>query len=295
MVQRAMRGARLAAMAILLGATSAAADPLAAWVSVDGMQIRCLESGPADGPVLLMVHGWAGSADDFRPLFALLPASVHAIAVDLPGSGLSDKPDAAYDLPFFLDFLHHFCRVRGLERFVLLGHSMGGLFAVHFTALWPGMVERLVLVAPYGLEGEEGSLRTLSRLGGFVDFGLRLNTRLFIEWSIKANVLYRPRPEVLRAAVDSTARSILGPEGARALARVTTRIIGTVYVDGILPAVDKETLVIWGDRDRVLSPSYAPRWTALLPHARLHVVAECSHMPMLEHPEETAAEIATML
>ncbi len=159
-----MRGAGLAAILLLMGSPVAGAeDTPARWVTVDGNRIRYLASGPEGGPVLLMVHGWAGSAEDFRPLFALLPAGTRAVAVDLPGCGFSDKPDAAYDLPYFLDFLHHFCAALGLERFTLLGHSLGGLFAVHFATLWPGMVERLILAAPYGLPGEEGSILFLSR------------------------------------------------------------------------------------------------------------------------------------
>src|SRR5512144_3166978 len=147
------------------------------WVDVDGMKIHCLASDAppksAGGRTLLMLHGWSGSAEDFRPLFGLLPPGARAIAVDFPGSGYSDKPDAAYDLEFFLSFLRSLCRALGLDRFVLVGHSMGGQFAAHLVARRPDLVERLILIAPYGLDGQEGIWLTLARWGGFVDFAFR--------------------------------------------------------------------------------------------------------------------------
>ena len=278
----------------LAGPAAAAPDPVEHWVTVEGTRIRFLESADAqpDATVVLMVHGWAGSAEDFRPLFALLPPSLRAIAVDLPGCGQSEKPDAVYDLPYFLTFLKAFCDGLGLRQVVLVGHSMGGQFAIHFASRWPGIVQRLILVAPYGLKGEEGIWLRLAGWGSFVDLGFRLNNRLFIEWALRANVLYRASPAVVRAAVDSTARSILGPEGARAIARITRNIIGHDDVGELLPSLPQETLIIWGDHDRVLAPSWASVFVTRIPHARLVTVKGSGHLPMVEHPAETAALVA---
>jgi pimeloyl-ACP methyl ester carboxylesterase len=272
------------------------------WVAVDGMRIHCLDSDasvkPAARPgsrVLLMVHGWSGSAEDFRALFGQLPQDLRAIAVDLPGSGLSAKPDASYDQEFFDTFLHSLCRVLGLAAFVFVGHSLGGQCAAHFVSRWPNLVERLVLIAPYGLRGEEGLWLTLARWGGFVDFAFRLNTRLFIRWALRAHVLYKPTAERLAAALDATSRSILGREGARALARTTRRVIGHGYVESILPDIRHRTLVIWGNRDRLLAPRWLEGFLSLLPNARGAVVEDAGHMPMVDKPEQTAALIAAFL
>jgi pimeloyl-ACP methyl ester carboxylesterase len=289
-----------AAIVLLLGLSSPAAaapDLLERWVIVDGMRIRYLEAGDtqSERPAILMIHGWAGSAEDFRPLFDLLPPTVRAIAVDLPGCGQSDKPDAVYDLPYFVTFLKAFCDTLGLERIMLVGHSMGGQFAVHFTTRWPGIVQRLVLIAPYGLKGEEGIWLGLAGWGGFVDLGFRLNNKLFIEWALRANVLYQAAPAIVHAAVESTARSILGPESSRAIARITRNVIGHDSVEGLLPAVEQETLIIWGDHDKVLAPSWATTFLTQIPRARLVMVKDSGHMPMIEHPEETAGLIAGFL
>jgi len=266
------------------------AEPLSRFVEVDGISIHYLESGraAAEDPTLLMVHGYCGSGEDFRPLLQALPDSFHSIAVDLPGGGFSGKPDAPYDCDYFVAFLRSFCVRMGLRSFVLVGHSMGGQIAIHYATRWPEAVQRLVLISPYGLAGEEGGMGTLARLGPLVDIGYALNTRLFIQWAIQINVLYRPAPETLRAVVDSTAANILGCEGARAVSRVTRAVIGHDQVDALLPAVSADTLVIWGDHDRVLPPQWASAFVTRLPAARLALIPDTGHMPMTERPGLTA-------
>lgn len=286
-----MRAIFIAALLLLfpLGFANAADDPLSRWIDVEGLKIHYLEAGRGqpDDPLLLMVHGWCGTAEDFRPVLLALPDTMRSIAVDLPGCGLSAKPDAAYDLPYFMEFLRSFCVAMGLDRFTLVGHSLGGLFAVRFTTLWPGFVEKLVLIDPYGLKGEEGALLALARLGPLVNLGFLLNNRLFIEWALTGNVLYHPRPEVLRASADATARGILGCDASRATARITRNVIGRFPVDDLLPSVRQETLVIWGDHDKLLPPQWAPRFVSLLPSVRLEMVRDAGHMPMVEKPGQT--------
>jgi pimeloyl-ACP methyl ester carboxylesterase len=294
-----MRSALIPALLLVssFALAAPAEDPLSRWVTVDGMSIHYLEAGEAsaDGPLLLMVHGWCGSAEDFRPLMLSLPSGMRVLAVDLPGSGLSAKPDIAYDLPLFLRALAGFCDSLGLDRFILVGHSMGGQISVHFASLWPQKVEKLVLIAPYGMQGEEGAWRALVCLGPLVDLGFHLNTRLFIEWAIRANCVYRGAPETVRAIVDSTARGILNWEGARAAARTTRGVIGKSVVNDLLPGIRQQTLVIWGDHDRFLPPRWAGQFVALLSDARGCMVADTGHMPMTEKPAEVADLVAEFL
>lgn len=264
-----------------------------AWVTVNGMRVHYLEVGAGtDGPPLVMVHGWAGAAADWAPLLRALPPGIRAIAVDLPGSGRSDKPDAPYDLPWFMDFLRSFCRELGFSTIDLAGHSLGGLLVVHFAARFPSMVGELVLIDPYGLEGQRGKWERLAHVRPLVRLAFSLNRRSFIERAMRRNVLHRPGPEVVQAATDSTASSILGREGARALARVTHRVIGREHVNGLLPGLSQPTLLVWGENDQLLPPRWAATFTSLLPRVTLQTIPETGHMPMFENPREVAERIA---
>ncbi len=261
------------------------------------MRIHCREAGAAGGEEtpLLMIHGWTGAAADWGPLLAALPATVRAIAPDLPGCGLSDKPDAPYDMPWFMTFLRDFCQAIRAPVVILAGHSMGGQLAVHYAAHHPAKVDRLVLIDPYGLRGEEGRLKPLARLGPLVNAAFTLNRRSFIERAIRANVLHDQSPDLVRAAVDSTAASILGREGARANARITRRLIGREHVDALLPGISQRTLVLWSEQDKLLPPSWAQAFAALLPRVIVHKVSGAGHMPMFEQPATVADLVVKFL
>jgi 2-hydroxymuconate-semialdehyde hydrolase len=261
------------------------------------MRIHCLEAGraPDPEPPILMVHGWSGASADWAPLLEVLPDGLRAFAPDLPGCGLSDKPDAPYDVPWFLEFLLSFCRVLHVPSVVLAGHSMGGQLAVHFTAHYPAMVDRLILVDPYGLRGEEGLRQPLARLGPLVNAAFALNHRWFIERAIRANVLHDQSPELVKALADSTTASILSREGARAIARITRRVIGRDHVDALLPGISQATLVLWGEQDRLLPPVWADRFVSLLPRAVLRTIPNAGHMPMFEQPALVAEAISRFL
>ncbi len=294
-----MRKAPIAALLLVssLAFAEPAEDALSRWITIGGMKIHYLETGDGtgSGPTLLMVHGWCGCSEDFRPLMLALPSDVHAIAVDLPGCGLSDKPDIVYDLPLFLNTLAGFCDARGLSRVVLIGHSMGGQISLHFTARWPQRVEKLVLIDPYGLEGEQAPWRALANMGGLVDLGFLLNNRLFIEWGVRANVVYKGTQAVVQAIVDSTARGILGWAGARSTARITRGVIGTGVVNDLLPGIRQHALVVWGDHDRMLAPHWAEDFVSQMADARGSMVADTGHMPMAEKPAEVAALLEDFL
>lgn len=260
------------------------------WVTVDDTVVHYIASGRAEpgDPVLLMVHGWCGSADDYRRLLDTMPEGLRCLAVDLPGCGMSAKPDAAYDPAYFQRFLDRFCDTLGLSDVVLVGHSLGGQVAIHFAARRPDLVEKLVLFDPYGLQGEDGGWAILARTGCFVDFCFSMNNRTFISWGLSGRILYRPSPELVELATESTARSMLGAESVRALSRITRNLIGTDTVEPVLPGVRQPVSIIWGERDQVLPLRWSSVFLALLPQASLDVVKGVGHMPMLEAPAESA-------
>ena len=302
----AVRVPLLAVFALLALCSPAGAEGLQArWLSVDGVRVRYFDTGvPGDAAAertILFVHGYCGSAANFAQLCASLAAAEgcpcgpsRCVAVDLPGCAGSDKPDVPYSTAWFVDFLQSFRRALGLEDLVLVGHSMGGQICLHYTQRFPHAVEKLILIAPDGLAGEEGGWLALTTLGPLVDAGLMRANRSFVEIALRTVILSDPS-FATPALVDCFAEGLLTPEGARATAAITRDVIGHDPVDAILPGIFQKTLVIWGAEDRLLRPSWAPRFVQLLPAAELALVDGCGHEPMIEKPAETAALIAAFL
>lgn len=119
-----------------------------------GVSVRVIESGPANGKPVVMLHGWGASVYMYRQAMDLLPSSgLRAIAVDLRGYGLSDKPTnaGAYSLDAYCADVDALLDALELPSASLIGQSMGGGLALRYALRSPARVSRLVLVNPVGL------------------------------------------------------------------------------------------------------------------------------------------------
>jgi len=123
------------------------------WARIDGLRVRCLAAGTGRALPVLLLHGGGFDAAEFSYRYAIGPLSRlrPVLAFDWPGYGGSDKPNHRYDLAYYARFLSHLMDSLGIQRAALVATSMGGGAALSF-ALWsPERVEKLVLVASYGL------------------------------------------------------------------------------------------------------------------------------------------------
>ncbi|HEV2642059.1 MAG TPA: alpha/beta fold hydrolase, partial [Candidatus Elarobacter sp.] len=120
-------------------------------VRAAGATLATYEAGSdAPGaPVVLLLHGlghWTDAA--WGRLVPQLDPALRYVAFDLPGFGASDKPDAAFDLPYFRRVLDDVVAALGLDRFALVGHSLGGFIAADYAGAHPARVTHLALIAP---------------------------------------------------------------------------------------------------------------------------------------------------
>jgi len=165
------------------------------------MRIRCLDSDASPAPaarpgsrVLLMSTAWSGSAEDFRPLFRLLPPGVRAVAVDLPAAASPPGPMPPTTSSSFLRSCAHSLKRSGWTGSCSLATPWAGSLPRILSPGWPGLVDRLILIAPYGLEGQEGVLAHPREVGRIPGLCLPSQFAFFIRWMLRVNVLYgRPR------------------------------------------------------------------------------------------------------
>lgn len=112
-----------------------------------------IDAGPRDaGTPLLFVHGLSAWMQFWKHQLPALSADHRVLALDLPGFGASDSPDAPYTPPWFADVLRRLLDAKGIDRVDLVGHSMGGQIGLQLALDCPDRVRRLALVAPAGLE-----------------------------------------------------------------------------------------------------------------------------------------------
>ncbi|KAM7419104.1 hypothetical protein PAMA_016293 [Pampus argenteus] len=115
-------------------------------------EIRGKVWGPDHGHPVLCLHGWADNCGTFNTLIPLLPKECRYVAVDMAGHGLSSHrpPGVFYTFPSYVADVRTVVDALQWSRFSIIGHSMGGNVAGLFSALYPEMVDAVVLLDSYG-------------------------------------------------------------------------------------------------------------------------------------------------
>lgn len=126
--------------------------PASVFFPLPGLRMHALEAGPADGPLVLLLHGFPELAESWRQVMPPLAAKgFHVVAPDLRGYGGTDQPRTGYDVDSLAEDIarlaHHLQPGRPAH---VVGHDWGGVIAYHLAATKPQVVDRLVVVnAPH--------------------------------------------------------------------------------------------------------------------------------------------------
>ncbi len=258
-------------------------------------QTRALEVS-GRGPVHVLLHGYADSADTWRLVIERLArAGKAAAALDLPGFARADP--LADDEPV-LSQLEGFARAavrhyagRG-RRVVLVGNSLGGSAALLAAVGGEQGLSAIVPVAPAGFD----MARWIYRLETFTLLRLLLRLPPTIpRWMLQGIValIYRQLAIHRQGAVrDDVVRRFAAHFADRATVTrylgVADRLAAELGQPFALEGIDVPVLLVWGRQDRMLWHRNAQLVLSAVPHARLETIERCGHCPQIECPERTA-------
>jgi pimeloyl-ACP methyl ester carboxylesterase len=256
------------------------------YYTIDGYTLHVLEVGR--GPAVLLLHGFAGSADDWRPTGAwLAQRGYRALAVDSLGFGRSDKPgDAPYSLELTANLYAGLLDRLGIGQVTVVAHSMGSKYALTLAVLHPTRVRRMALAAADGFVASA----PMSKAGGLPIAGpalLWLGAREAVTRQMLNASFYAPDQFVTAELVERGRAALLGADNRRALTALSRRYdandLTKTGMRARLGEVRAPTLLIWGDQDRVfpLEP-YARMAEREIPGAHLVVLPNCGHFPQIE-------------
>ena len=245
----------------------------------------------SERPVLLLVHGMAGSSSTWREVMPALAERYTVVAPDLAGHGESDKPRQDYSLGAHANMLRDLLIALGIDRATVVGQSLGGGVAMQLAYQHPRCCERLVLVSSGGL-GQEVSwmLRALTLPG--VEYLTPLLFPSFVRSAGNA-ISRRLRSFGLRAPrFEEEWRSYVSltdPETRHAFLRTLRAVVDaggqTVSAhDRLYLASRLPTLIVWGERDRIIPVAHAHDAHRALPGSHLLILEESGHFPQTEEP-----------
>lgn len=254
------------------------------------------------GPVLLLIHGMAGTCANWESVIEPLAIDRTVIAPDFPGHGASAPGGGDYSLGALASSLRDLMLSLGHERATLVGHSLGGGVAMQFTYQFPEMVERLVLVSSGGLGPDVSPLLRAaalpgadvfiaatagvgSRIGSAIGRGIgAIGLRPNADLAEVARGYATLRDPDRRKAFLATLRAVVDMEGQRVAA------LDRLYLAEALPL-----LIVWGESDPIIPVSHGREAHAQLPHSHLEILANTGHVPMLERPGRFIAVLQRFL
>ena len=253
-------------------------------VQTPHVPVRYFEGG--SGPDLVFLHGAGGlTAED--PFLNALAANHHVYAPLIPGYGDSDEAPEIRDM---LDFTLHgwdVVEALGLKDPILVGHSMGGMIAAEMAAIAPNDLTRLALIAPAGLWDDDHPVVDM-----FSTLPFEMPQLLFHDAEAGAAILTAGRnvedPGFLQAYLVTNARQ-LGMAG---------RILFPIPERGLaqrLYRIKARTVIVWGDSDRLISPTYAHAFKKGIAGAQLVSIPEAGHMVILEKPQAVVEAVAELV
>lgn len=242
-----------------------------------------LEGGA--GPDLVFLHGAGGvTAED--PFLAELAKTHRVYAPLVPGYGDSEECAEIRDM---LDFTLHgwdVVEALGLKDPILVGHSMGGMIAAEMAAIAPNDVSRLALIAPAGLWDDDHPVADL-----FSTMPYEMPDLLFHDAAAGAAMMTAGRnvedPGFLQQYLVANARQ-LGMAG---------RLLFPIPERGLaqrLYRIRARTVVVWGDSDRLIPPTYAHAFKKGIAGAELVSIPEAGHLVTLEKPQAVAAAVSRL-
>ncbi len=227
-----------------------------------------LESG--EGTPLIILHGLMGNLSNFDGVFDHF--SELGYQVIMPELPIYTLPLLKTNVKNLSKFIKDFVKFKGLDKYILMGNSLGGHIALFHTKLNPKNVSGLVLTGSSGLY--ENSMGESYPRRGDYDFIKKKAQEVFYD------------PEVATQEVIDDVFETLNNRNKliRTIAIAKSAIRHNMAKD--LPTMQVPTCLIWGKNDTVTPPDVAEEFDKLLPNSELHWIDKCGHAPMMEHPVE---------
>ena len=264
------------------------------WVVLPtGTRIRYRRVG--EGEPVVLVHGLADACEPWPRVMIPLAHRYDVVALDLPGCGLSDKPETDYSLGSQATALRFFLDALGLRFVNLVGHSLGGGVAMSFAYQYPERVGRLALISSGGLGRELHPMFRLANLPFAGQLGMRV---IFNRWlrPIRNYALRRfarsghdpitARGGAYSQEVEHLLDALEEPNSQRAFSAMlssASNVAGqAISALDRLPLARFPLLLVWGRDDAIFPVAHATRAAELVPGSKLVIIDDCGHMPQLE-------------
>ena len=263
-----------------------------------GFHVHYQDDGDPTLPVLVLLHGFGDSYTSWEGWVPVLKPQFRVISLDFPGHGLTRAPEG-YQLTGvgLADLVDAFAAQLALPPFAVAGNSMGGGVAWQFAVRHPERLSALVLVDAAGFPNEKpaGEVPLAFKILKYpVGRALlrNIDNRPLIDSGLKVDVY--DKSVITPAFVDRWAEFQRAP-GHRAILMAVDPTGFAQATPAALQNIKVPTLILHGDSDVVIEPASAQKFAAAIPSAKAIIYPKVGHLPQIEIPQRSAADVAEFL
>jgi pimeloyl-ACP methyl ester carboxylesterase len=266
-------------------------DQNSKYLNIDGLRVHYKDEG--EGEVLVLLHGTFSSLHTYDNWASILKKKYRVIRLDLPGFGITGPSiDNVYSISIFIDFIENFLDLLNVNKYHLAGNSLGGWLAWELALKAKDKIGKLVLLNAAGYLNDK-------------NYPLPF---VIAQTPVLRNVFnYIPKAVVRRFI-----RQVFNDQAV-----VTDELVERYYCliqrDGNLSAfisiansklkqnteslnyLDVPVLIMWGDKDRWISPEHALFFKNDISNSRVLMYKDVGHIPMEEIPEKSANDLIEFL
>ncbi len=272
------------------------AQPPSQFLPVGKMLVHLRDEGPRDDSVpIVLLHGTSDSLHTWDGWSAALRDQRRVIRFDLPGFGLTGPdPQADYSIDAYVRFVLAVLDVLGVHKVVLGGNSLGGQIAWQTAYAQPQRVQQLVLVDAAGYPETPQELPLAFRLAS------SWPGSVLLEWLLPRGLVIASLRNVVGDSATLRTEEVdryydMAVRAGNRRALVQRLALPDPDESQRIRSLRQPTLILWGERDRLIPVQAGRRFAQDIPGSRLVVLGGLGHVPQQEDPRRTVAEVRDFL
>lgn len=239
--------------------------------NINGIKINYTCEG--DGDCVLLLHGWGANIDIYKGIIDSLKSTMKIYALDLPGMGKSSEPQTVWCVDDYLDFIIDFITSMGIKKLSLIGHSFGGRIIIKMMNRQDLTfeIDKIVLMDSAGIRPK-------------LSIKKRIRQRYYkvCKWILNIGIVkwfYPDSLDRLRNRFGSADYNNASPIMRAILVKVVNEDLTS-----LIGAIDRPTLLIWGDKDTATPFSDAQKMNSLIKDSGIVKLEGAGHFSFLEQP-----------
>jgi len=236
-------------------------------LTINGVKTSYIDTGGTQ-PALLLLHGWGCNGETYRKLIDSLSARFRVIAPDLPGFGKSPEPPEPWGVDDYAGLIRAFCTELNLQELTFFGHSLGCRIIIKLLAEgFEAATGKVLLTGAAGIKPKKSLPR-------------KIKTGVFKT----GKVFLKPFPKLytkLQSRSGSADYRAASPLMRQCLVKIVNEDLTP-----LLPLVDREVLLIWGENDDSTPLSDGRLMEQKMPNAGLAVIKNAGHYAFFDQPEQ---------